>query len=313
MTHDRPDGTPQVTAGLPVPAMPHVQSAELHAGPPVLLAAYGVRHSMGWQDNRADGPGFVLTRLRPLGGVKVVERFPLTEEGWAEAWHVLVARDSDAAAAIARTLARRVARGRAQTDLDALDGGSLGVLRSAAFTGGSDGARLTTGRLYDLRFLADRFAVCPARSPDPILAVPYAEIEAVDISGSHPGRAPGDVLVLCFIFGLLGAALGLLLFGLLGMFLGALIFGVIGAALGSSQAGTTVRVRGRDVELYFAHGGVRQDAVRIQLSDSLLAIGKAGAVLNAADQLVKLGTLLEQGLITRDEFDQLKAKLLAQP
>jgi hypothetical protein len=71
-----------------------------------------LHHGVGWQRQRGseDGANFVVCKTSFLGGVKVIERYPFTEQGWAAAWSSLVQRDADAARAIlARLAARRAA------------------------------------------------------------------------------------------------------------------------------------------------------------------------------------------------------------
>src|SRR5215468_1908127 len=82
-----------------IPAMPTIPRDELspYRHTPYLLLYSGRRHSIGWQDNRKAGPSFVVARLGRLERIKVTERFPLTEQGWAEAWQVLSGRDASAA------------------------------------------------------------------------------------------------------------------------------------------------------------------------------------------------------------------------
>ena len=76
--------------GLVVPQMPVPQPVELYSGPPALVVPYGHRHSIGWQDNKKTGPTFVVIRFgRLLDTIKILERFPLTEDGWARAWRAL--------------------------------------------------------------------------------------------------------------------------------------------------------------------------------------------------------------------------------
>jgi hypothetical protein len=92
----------------------------------------------------------------------------------------------------------------------------------------------------------------------------------------------------------------------------------------SNKIESIVRLRGRNAEFYFMNTEKRPDALRIELSEPLRAIGRAGAAKPDApdasaasesvpDQLSKLASLLQQGLITREEFDQLKARLIASP
>jgi hypothetical protein len=92
----------------------------------------------------------------------------------------------------------------------------------------------------------------------------------------------------------------------------------------SSRIEAIIRLRGRDAEFYFLHTEKRPDALRIELSEPLRPIENAHAAqagdsdepedlepLSIPDQLSKLASLLQQDLITRDEFDHLKAKLIA--
>jgi Short C-terminal domain len=328
VSHNGPQEALQARAALAsVPAMPGVPGSELHSGTPFLLVDYGVRHSLGWQDNRQSGPGFVVTRTSRFGRIRVAERFPLTEQGWADAWRALVACDADAAVAAAARLTQRERRSRAAAALKELDAESLCLLQPAAFNGGSGEVPLTNGQPYDLRFLRDRVTVCTPRTAQAVFEVPYRDIETVDVSGSSPAMSSGELLAVILILGLIGAVLGLLVLGLLGLFLGALVFGLLGAVIGSAwtRIETVVRIRGRDAELYFLTREKRRDALRIELSEPLRAIGKArvgdaGDPAEPAgpeagtipDQLAKLAALLQQGLLTRDEFEHLKARLIAQ-
>ena len=320
----------QADAGLvtAIPAMPSVPAEDLYRGSPRLLLYSGFRHTLGWQDHRTAGPSFVVARRNP-GGMKVFERHPFTEQGWESAWRTLAGADADAAAAIAANLAQRAAREAAASALRSLDGESLRRLGPMTFSGGSDGVPLTKGHAYDVRFLTDRILVCPRRSAPAVVEMPYRDVEAVEVSGSGSGSSsPGLILGA----GLLGALLGLLIFGIPGCLLGALIFGLIGAVIGSAsnKIETTVRIRGRDGELYFLDSMKRASAVRIELSEPLIAIenaraAQAGATATAdgsaqpadpasapiTDRLSQLASLLQQGMLTRDEFDHLKAKLIA--
>ncbi len=328
MSHDGSQDAPQVRASLlsSIPAMPSVPRADLFRGSPNLLVASGPRHSLGWQDHRKAGPSFVVARLGQFGRIKVTERFPLTDQGWAAAWRALSGLDAGAAAAVAARLGQMEAGRRAAAALVALDADSLRCLY-VTFNGGSGGALLTKGRAYDMRFLSDRILVCPPRSVSAIVEVPYRNVETVEVSGSSPGKSPGEVLVLILGLGLLGALLGLVVLGLLGFLLGAVVLGLVGALVGaaSSKIETIVRLRGQDAELYFLHTEKPPEAVRMELSEPLRAIENAREAQAAdsdeptdlapgaiPDQLTKLASLLQQGLITRDEFEHLKAMVIAQ-
>ncbi len=107
-----------------VPATPVVAAADLYRGAPYLLVQFGQRYSIGWQDARKDGPRFVIART--LDTTKVVDRFPMTEAGWAKAWRALVRLDADAARAVAARLAALAAAQRAPTELAQLNAASVG-------------------------------------------------------------------------------------------------------------------------------------------------------------------------------------------
>ena len=92
------------------PAMPAVRADTLwRGGTPYLLTDAG-RHSLGWQDTRKDGPVFVLVRINVMDTRKVLDRFPLTEDGWARAWAALLKLDPAAARAVAGELQARLAK-----------------------------------------------------------------------------------------------------------------------------------------------------------------------------------------------------------
>jgi Short C-terminal domain len=311
-----------------IPAMPSAPESDLYSGATYLLADdAALRHSVGWHEDRKAGRGFIVARKRSTGRATIIERFPLTEEGWAAAWQALSDLDESAAATVAAILAKRAARERAAAARRALDAESLYVVRYAVFNGGSGPAALTKGQGYDLRFLRDRIVLCPPRSEKAIVELPYRDVESVEVSGSSPSGSSGELVVICFFLGLLGAVIGLLIHRLIGLLLGALIFGLIGALIGVSmtKTDTIVYIRATDADLYLLHHQKRPDALRMELSEPLRAIrsartrrpdapGERGAEPESVpDQLSKLGSLLQQGLITREEFEQLKARLIASP
>jgi hypothetical protein len=100
-----------------IPAMPVVPSSELYRGSPHLLVQFGQRHSIGWQDARKSGSCFVVVRISVLDSVKVLERFPLTEDGWAQAWRALAKLDKNAAKAVVTSLAARAARQHSRAEI----------------------------------------------------------------------------------------------------------------------------------------------------------------------------------------------------
>jgi hypothetical protein len=298
----------------------------VYRGTPDLLVAYGVRHNLGWQDHRRAGPSFVMVRQR-WPGAAVKARFPLTEQGWESAWRSLSTIDPSAADAVAKTLAARAARDSAAAALDALDDESLSDLRHVTFKGGAGGVPLSAGQAYEVRFLGDRIAVSLPRKLDPILTIAYRDVDAVEVSGSGTvGKPVGEVLMWVLGLALLGALLGVVVLGLVGLLLGAVLFGLIGAMLGSAstRVETIVRVRAAEADLYFLNAQKQPDELRIVLSRALAAIEAARRTPadhpeapaeppsgSIPDQLGKLASLLQDGTITQDEFEHLKARLIS--
>jgi hypothetical protein len=92
------------------PAKPDVRPDELRLGSPFALAE-GVSYTIGWQrwPDDAGGPGFALLRRGRLGTLKVIQRYPFTDEGWSQAWEGLAARDGVTASAVSKVLAQRAA------------------------------------------------------------------------------------------------------------------------------------------------------------------------------------------------------------
>jgi Short C-terminal domain len=68
-----------------------------------LIPVAGQRYTLGWQDAKKDGPCFLLARTG-FTGEKILDRFPLTQDGWARAWSALVKLDVGAAQAVAKAL-----------------------------------------------------------------------------------------------------------------------------------------------------------------------------------------------------------------
>jgi hypothetical protein len=311
-----------------VPAMPTVPTSKLYRGTPDLLLYYGPRHSLGWQDHRKAGPSFVVVRLGRSGGVKVISRFPLNELGWGSAWRKLSDLDADAAAAVRAQLATMEAARSATAALGALDAETVYCLPSMPYKGGSGDSPLTQGQHYDLRFLDDRLAICRSASVTPVVELPYPDVQAVEVSGSGPRMSPGEQTAVILFVGLIGGVIGLLILGLLGFFLGALLLGALAAVTtaSSSKVQTTVRLSGRGIEFFFLNAWKAPDAIRVELSAPLAAIAAARTAPNSGsgepaqrapdsipDQLSKLASLLADGVLSREEYERLKAKVIAQP
>jgi hypothetical protein len=87
------------TAGAEAPEMPVPPSHTMwRGGSPYLIIGSGQQYGLGWHDTRKYGPCFLVARITSvMGTIKVLDRFPLTEDGWPRAWAALVKLDPGAA------------------------------------------------------------------------------------------------------------------------------------------------------------------------------------------------------------------------
>jgi hypothetical protein len=178
------------------------------------------------------------------------------------------------------------------------------------FIGGyCSGAELNAGWAYQLRFLDDRLLLLSERGSAALAEVAYAGIREIVVGGPGLVKSGG---------GFMGGG-----FGLAGAVEGAAIAGVLNALTTRTAIKTILQIQAADGELFFLHTKMVPQDLRIHLSRAIVAI--RGAKASAAtmedrvqvgsasplDELERLARLLEDGLLTREEFDQLKARLFA--
>jgi hypothetical protein len=317
----------EVAAAAPTPAMPLIRSFEQYVGGPCPLQD-GASLTLGWQwrAERKGGPVFALISRNLVGSYKIREAFPLTEAGWAQAWDVLARLSPERAAAAREVLAQRAVADRARQEeagetpeLIALDVESLAPVRGVTLLGGyAPDVDMLVGHQYDIRFREERLAVYRHRRPDLVIELPYAGIEAVDIGGpglvASRGRFPGlGFAAIVALEGLAAAA-------------------VLSSLTVRTTIKTVIRVQAATAELFVLYTRQTPQDLRIYLSRPLAEIraarapapgppggatpGAASGTASAAAQvenLARLAALLESGLITRAEFDTLKANLLRRP
>ena len=302
-----------------IPAIPVIGSSEQ-----VLGGAYpildGISPTIGWEFRSAakGGPSFVILRRTGLGGLKVVERFPLTEHGWARAWQSLVTQNpAGAPQVLARLRVREADAARLRSSaLDSgerfrLDAGAIAILRNLAYLGGYvPESPITAGERCDVRFVEDRLVVFAAHRADVLAEISYSQVEDVEIGGPGLVRSGG---------GFTGGG-----FGLSGAVEGMAIAAVLNAMTTRTSIKTVVRIQGTGCELFLLHTRLTPEQLRIEMSRTLAVIRAARADQAAArsssearpgspspvEELAKLADMLEKGLLTREEFDLMKAKIL---
>lgn len=295
-----------------IPAMPVIPRSEpgAHPGRPHVLAPPSGKHFIGWQarGDREDSATFVVLRATVFDDLKVMERFPLTRDGWRQAWQALARADSGAAEKARAMFAEQAVQAQARADIAGLEAATIGYVPGLIFLGGyAPGPALTVRGTYDLRFLTDRIAIVPGQGAQVLVQVPYRDIEDVDIGGPGLVKSGG---------GFAGGG-----FGLSGAVEGIAIAAVLNTLTARTTIKTVMRIQAAQCELFLLCTTQEPDALRIGLSRPLGVIRQARAGItgrtdettpaSVIDQLAKLAALLENGLLTREEFDRLKAALIA--
>jgi len=178
------DAVAQEQAGTP--PMPVIWPSEQDADVPYALL-YQSGPMVGWQfrPQAKGGPAFVIVRRGGFtDSLKVVETFPLTEDGWASSWQRLVALNPAAVPEVLARLEARDSHGARRQAQQELDARSLVSLSEMGYLGGYvPGAAITPGGWYDVRFLEDRLAVVACGQAEVLAEVPYSEVEDVEIGG----------------------------------------------------------------------------------------------------------------------------------
>jgi len=325
---ERPDGHhTAVPERAGAPAKPDIRPSEQVEAAPYPLVD-GLNPTIGWQfrPQAKGGSAFMIIRRSGLGSLKVVETFPLTEDGWASAWQSLITRNPAAVPKVLAALKARetdAARLRAlQADMamltpaDSREAGelytrSLVTLHDVAYLGGYvPGSEILAGQRYDVPFLEDRVLVVAHRRAVVLAEVPYSEVEDVEIGGPGVVKTGGG-----FVGGGFGATAAIE---------GMAIAAVLNGLTSRTSIKTVLRIQATGCELFLLHTRVTPEQLRIELSRPLGAIRStratdaAGGIQHGAparsaspvEELAKLADLLEKGLLTREEFDLMKAKLL---
>lgn len=162
---------------LSVPEAPDPVPEEMWSGTPNVVRD-GERYAIGWQRFAADkgGPAYVTARRGILGGRRVLERYPLTDDGWARAWAAFARRDPATAEKTRAVLATRRAARRAD--------GMLAVLAGLVLTATDPPADgFAVGQAYDLWFGEDGLQITPSGSAEATAEYRYADVVAVRLTG----------------------------------------------------------------------------------------------------------------------------------
>jgi len=192
-------------------------------------------------------------------------------------------------------------------EIDDLYSRSFAIMYNSAVLGGyTQESDVETGHRYDVPWLEDRLLLVQFRPPAVVLELPYSQVEGVEIGGPGIIKTRG---------GFVGGG-----FGATGAAEGMAIAAVLNGLTSRRSTKTILRIQGSGYELFLLDTMMTPERLRIELSRPLAAIRAARAADLAATQsaratspveeLAKLADMLDKGLLTREEFDVMKAKLL---
>ena len=242
-----------------VPARPQIEPREMSTGGPVVLergAGAGWKHALGWEDRpeRRGGHCFIIVKAT-FTSFRVIQRFPMSDAGWRQAWKALVELDQDGAAKALEALADRAGAARWKADLARLAAQTIGVMADGRYIPGSgELPDIVSGSRVDVRFLASRVVFAAPGSPRVLAEFSYPDVAAVEISHARARRwTPGQQAALGFAFGL---EIGMM-------------------ASQAIRIKTVVRIETGDCELFVVDEQTQPDELRMRLSPALWAIREA--------------------------------------
>lgn len=285
---NQPAESHTVAARVDIPAMPAIPPGTMSRDPH-LVADIGAIHCIGWQQIKKEGPSFVVVRRQgsgTMGSINILDRFPLTDEGWGSAWAALASLDAGAAGEVLKVLAKKAAA----------DAARLGESERQArvYESFARAGAPTAFRALGVQVLTGDDSVYTIGSHDPVTKAntsrplgPLADAEAVVTDGSQawsPGRA---------------------------MFMP---IGLAALATKSKAHAAVVFLDGtvHAVELT-GSSEVRQAQLRVVQFNAIAGTSARPAAQPASDPAVKLRKLrelLDEGLICQEEYDSKRTDVI---
>jgi hypothetical protein len=184
-----------MTTDLSIPSAPDPPpEQEMWSGTPHVVLD-GERYAIGWLRSPAEkgGPAYVTARRGILGGRRVLERYPLTDDGWARAWAEF-ARLDPAAAEKTRAALARLSTEAAKLSAER---STLAGLVLSAVDPPTDG--FAVGQAYDLRFGEEGLQIARPGSPEATAEYRYADVAAVQVTGFERVLT-GSKIVSAYVF-----------------------------------------------------------------------------------------------------------------
>lgn len=166
-----------MTSDSSVPQAPDPIPEEIWSGTPNVVLDGG-RYAIGWQrfPNEDGRPAYVTARRGILGGRRILSRYPLTGDGWAQAWTAFAQLDPASAEKTRLALGRFYARRPPAGMLAFVPGLFLSEIDPAA-------EGFAIGQAYDLSFGEDGLRIARSGSQQATAEYQYADVAAVQLTG----------------------------------------------------------------------------------------------------------------------------------
>jgi hypothetical protein len=256
---------------------------------------YGDKFVLQYSRHKGDDAFFVS---RGVNRKKARETFPLTLVGWRQAFAVFEQLEPAAAA-------RHLRRAEGEIESEQLRrrvASAIGYMGASVYLGGH-GVSLTPGKTYSLFFEADELLVTDGGTA--VARIPYSAVHQMEISGRGEVTSGG---------GFIGGG-----FGVEGAVTGMAVAALLNAATTQTKMETVLQLEATDAEAFFHYGLAPPDRLRIELSAVFGRLRRershSGQELQPpdaelTDQLLKLADLRREGLLSPDEFEAAKRRLL---
>lgn len=235
---------------------------------------------------------------------KVLTSEPSTADGWFAIWRVMASSYPDLADAVAKAVqtahvptTRREAMAQSLSNESALEQVTTCVLLGGYGLG--DGA--AAGEPCTLFFTAQELVVIGDRAIFEIRS-PYARARELEFGG--PGVVKTGGRFIGGGFGLTGAAEGMI------------VASVLNSLTSRTKIHTMIRYQANDLEAFFFHSVETPDQLRIRLSGVLSRIRTSentpptSASTDKVAELERLGRLHQDGVLSADEFAQMKRQII---
>jgi hypothetical protein len=252
---------------------------------------------------------FVVKKWRWTGSSQAVAHWPLSEDGWQEAWSYMCAEQPELATAVAHTAPRNAERDqalrkRAETQAALDNEGRIDLLPRCVLLGGYGfETGIASADSVDLYFTRESIWVAKTGGVHPYLRRPYSSLLALEFRGGTVRTGGGYV---GGGFGTLGAAEGMAIANLLN------------SVTTKTKVHTTLRLEAEDAEVFFFTDQASPQTLEMRLAEVRGLIKAArrseapvrtSAGDDCSERLLRLGEMLDKGQLSPEEFAQAKARL----